>query len=72
MAKLLEEDEADLAKVAAQVLAFAGRQMAKVDRPILESLVPKLESMCQFGTPKCAKSALRCDPGLTICLPSNK
>lgn len=59
VAKLLDEDEADLAKVAAQVLASAGRQMAKEDKQTLETLIPKLESMCQSGSAKCAKSALR-------------
>ena len=59
VAKLLDEDEADLAKLAAQILASAGRQMAKQDRETLKTLLPKLEGMCQSGSLKCAKYALR-------------
>ena len=57
--RLLEEDEGDLATAVVHILASAGRQMANADGQTLQVLIPRLEGMCQAGSPNTSKLALR-------------
>lgn len=56
---MIEDDRVEINHLGVQILAAAGRQMAKVERQALEGLVPSLEGVCQSGNPKAAKHALR-------------
>lgn len=59
VAKLLEEDEADLTRTAAQILVHAGRLIAVGTPRLAGELASRMEGLCRVGDMKTAKAAVR-------------
>ena len=55
----MDQQDADLTRTAAQILAKAGHSMLPKGKDTLAVLVPAMEQLCWQGAPKAAKAAVR-------------
>ena len=55
----MDQQDADLTRTAAQILAKAGHSMLPKGKAALAGLVPAMEQLCWQGAPKAAKAAVR-------------